>query len=126
MSDFSYGNRDGRRYKGAPIVAVGAVVDKGVVESVRFLHSLRSVGMTVGGMQLPLPCHSDRGSGVTEWRDLPSQFLAIFCALARYCVSGVVCRAGILDLHPSNFTLLSHLRQFRPLGVSNWWNSGGR
>ena len=56
MSDFSYGNRDGRRYKGAPIVAVGAVVDKGVVESVRFLRSVgmtvvgeRSVGMTVVG-----------------------------------------------------------------------------
>jgi len=56
------------------------------VELVRFLHSLRSVGMTVGGgrsvgmtvgggrsvgMTVGPPCHPDRRSGATERRDLP-------------------------------------------------------
>ena len=52
---------------------------EGEVELVRFLHSLRSVGMTGGGgrsvgMTVGPLCHPDRGSGATEWRDLPSQY----------------------------------------------------
>ena len=45
-------------------VALGAVVDLAVVESVRFLHSLRSVGMTVVG---------GRSVGMTGMEDARSE-----------------------------------------------------